>query len=259
MAEHAMMLRLKAALARALASRIPAQAIGWAFRHRIPNRGLVFDTTDPVITPGVEAQLLFGTYESAEIRLLRRHFRDAETVIDLGSSIGVVASHILSRMSSKGHLICVEANPLLLGCLKRTVSQHSRGQTIDFVNAALHYGDGPALLRTAQQSVDSALTEDATGIGLIEVPSTKLSRLLTDFSVDVEYALVCDIEGAEAGMILEDAEALQQCTFLLAELHQTMFRGAPISPSDMRTALEDQGFRVAAERGVVHVFVRPDV
>jgi FkbM family methyltransferase len=255
----AMMLRLKVALARALSSPLPAHAIGWAFRHRIPNRGLVFDTTDPVITPSVEAQLLFRTYESAEIRLLRRHFPDAKTVIDLGSSIGVVASHILSRMSSKGHLICVEANPFLLDCLKRTVGQHSRGQTIDFVNAAVHYGDGPAFLRTARQSVDSALTHDPTDVRVIEVPSTTLSRLLTDFSVDVEYALVCDIEGAEARMILEDPQALQHCTFLLAELHQTMFRDVPISPLDMRTALEGQGFRVAAERGVVHVFVRPDV
>jgi FkbM family methyltransferase len=254
-----MMLRLKVALARALTSPTLGRAIGSVLRHRIPNHGLVFDTSDPLITPSVEAQLLFRTYEGAEIRLLRREFPDTNTVIDLGSSIGVVASHIVSRMPSNGHLICVEANPLLLDCLKRTVGQHSKGHVVDFVNAAVHYEDSPALLRIAGQSVDSALTHDPTDVGVIEVPSTTLSRLLTDFCRDIDYGLVCDIEGAEAGMILEDPQALRRCTYLLAELHQTMFRGARISPREARTALEGQGFRVAAERGVVHVFVRPDV
>lgn len=107
----------------------------------------------------VEAQLFFGLYESAEIRLARGHLAGANVVIDLGSSLGIVASHILSRMTSQGHLVCVEANPSLIESLRRTTLSHARGQRVDIVQGAIHHGENEVFLDRKASQTASRLTD----------------------------------------------------------------------------------------------------
>lgn len=247
---------LKVAVARVLGSSFCGRAIGSLLNHQIPNHGLVFKTDDPVVASEVEAQLFFRLYEGAEVRLARRYIRpEAKLVVDLGSSLGIVAAHLLDRMSATGRLICVEANPSLLPYLRSNTAAHSRGQSVAIVHAAISYDRGSTFLRLGDASVSSRTSNDLSP-GAIEVPSTTLASLLGQFALRERFALVCDIEGAEAGIILEDQAILSRCGLMIAELHATTFRGNTVSVRDMYLAMRRQGFEVLDQRGPVFVFAR---
>jgi FkbM family methyltransferase len=246
---------LKVGVARMLSTRPVGLAVGTVLRHRVPNHGLVFDTRHPAITPEVEAQLFFRIYEGAEIRFARQYLRGAEVVLDLGSSLGIVASHILAVMARGGRMICAEANPSLITCLEQTTSQHARGQLIDVVNTAILYEDGPAMLQTGRASVGSFVSSASDGDG-IEVPSMTLGEVLDRSNVAGPFTLVSDIEGAEAGFILGDEAALLQCNLVLIELHSTTNQGEWVSIRDMYNGMLKQGFHPRDQHGPVFVFAR---
>lgn len=248
---------LKLAVARIITSGSAGWLVGRALNHRIPSHGLVFDTRDPVVSPQVAAQLFFRLYESAEIRLVRRYLAGARTVVDLGSSLGIVAAHALDRMAPEGRIICVEPNPSLLPYLERTTRRHANGREVDVVHAAISYQDGdqPGLLDVRGSSVESRLNEDPTS-GTIEVPTLRLRDLVRRLDADEPFALVSDIEGAEAAMILEDGEALRRCSLMIAELHATDVHNRSVTVDDMHDKLLMMGFRVASQQGPVFAFVK---
>ena len=66
--------------------------------------------------------MFWGMYEGAETRMIRDHLRDSVTVVELGSSLGITASHVAAVMAPGGHLVCVEANPRLVPGLRERIS-----------------------------------------------------------------------------------------------------------------------------------------
>jgi FkbM family methyltransferase len=240
-------------VARVLSSKPVGWAVGTALRHRIPSCGLVFDTRDPAITHQVEAQLFFGIYESAEIRLVQRHIHGARVVLDLGSSLGIVSSHILAEMPEDGHLICVEANPHLLMYLDKNTRDHARGQSIDIVHGAISSGGGPTLLQVNDASVTSHLASPDDQRGA-QVPSLTLADLLERFDINEPFVVVSDIEGAEVDMILGGQEALRGCSLLIAELHSIVRDGEAVTVRQVHEQILRRGFRVLDQSGPVFAY-----
>ena len=247
--------RLKIGAARLLTSAPIGWAVGTALSHQIPNRGLTFDTADRAFTRAVEAELLFRLYEDAEIRFARKHLAGADFVIDLGSSLGIVASHALSVMASNGRMICVEANPRLLGSLRRTIEDHASGRRVDIVHAAVAYGADTARLTVNNVSTASKLS-DSEGDGVVEVPSLTLTEILERCAVNQPYAMVSDIEGAEGLLLREDSAALGRCHLLLAELHTSVVNGSKATIEKSYRGLLSLGFKVLDQHGPVFVFSR---
>lgn len=54
--------------------------------NRIPHRGLIIDTSSPVVTPKIKAALLLQGYESGEYRFVRRYVPTDCDVIELGGN-----------------------------------------------------------------------------------------------------------------------------------------------------------------------------
>lgn len=207
--------KAKSLVARLLVSPPMAAAVSAVSRHRIRSHDLVFDTADPIVSRRVEAKLRFNLYEGAEIRFARRHLRGMDTLVDLGSSLGFTASHAVHAMGPKGRLVSVEANPALIGFLRRTLEEHARGWDIRIENAAIAYGTETATLQFSDATMAGRLSELGT-----TVPATTLSALLERHGIG-DYALLADIEGAEAQILTEDAGALSGCRRAVLELHDT--------------------------------------
>jgi len=73
---------------------IAARVLG----DRIPHRGLIIDTSSPVVTPNIKAALLLQGYESGEYRFVRRYVPTDCDVIELGGSLGVISCTIRRRI-----------------------------------------------------------------------------------------------------------------------------------------------------------------
>ncbi len=240
----------KRAAARFLSSDAMGRSIGTLTRHRIRSHDLVFDTSNPSVSPRVEARLFWRLYESSEIRLVRRHFDRAQTIVDLGASLGFTGAHALTRMQSDGRYIAVEANASLLPFLGRTLEQHGAGRVVDVLHAAVSYDGKPTVrLTTGPSSVASRLAPSGK-----EVPAITLSALVNRFDLD-SFCLLSDIEGAEAGVILEDT-VLDRCDRLVIELHETVHAGCTYSVHDLHDALIDRGFRTLEQQGPVFAMAR---
>lgn len=248
----------KVAVARALSHRGVGAAVARVFHDRIPNRGLTFDTSSGEIHPRVKAMLLFGLYERAEIEFIGRHLRGDLDVVELGSSLGVTGAHVLRKLEPGRRLVTVEANPALLAVVEGTLADHAGGRTWTLEHAAVAYEDAEVVslaVHAATQRSRVGATSGHRGPApnrVVEVPAVTLSQLLECHGIE-RFALVCDIEGAEAGIIEHDATALARCQRAIIELHDV----PPLRIADLRQRLTDgHGFSVIDEHGPVLALAR---
>ena len=237
------------------------KVLGALFKDQIPCEGCVIDTSDEVIAPRVKAKLFLRGYEHDEIRFVKRYLRRDLDVVELGSSLGVVAAHIARKLDPGRRLVCVEANPALLKSIWTNVHQNAPHARLDVVSGAVEYPpDGRPLVRLGlgfDNLVSKVVENDAEGEG-IAVPAITLAEILSEHEI-ADYALVADIEGSEAGLVEREGEALARCQQVIIELHETTRRGQRVTVEDLCRALQDEhGFEMRDRRGLVYVFERPD-
>jgi FkbM family methyltransferase len=240
---------------RALISRYMGNLIARIFRDQIPFRGLVVNTEAPSISPETKCRLLFRMYESAEVRFVIRYLRRDLDVIELGSSLGVVSCLIRRLIARSQKLVCVEPNPELVPILLRNLSRNAPSEYTTVKTCAVtgdaHERGHASFQLGASNSSRIALEGDC---GSMSVPVSTLSGLQRETDIET-YALVCDIEGAEAGLLFEDKDAFRQCRQIIIELHDTVWRGQTITVDSMCRLIGEQlGFVLRERYGPVFVF-----
>ena len=229
--------------------------LGRLFKNRIPNRGCVIDVNDRAVTASIKASLFFGFYESAEIRFIQRYLPRDLDVVELGASLGVVSAHIGRRLEPGRRLVCVEANADLLPALERNVRANAKDVDLIALHGAIDYASRAeeVAFSKAEHNIDSRLAREGEASTSVSVPRITVSELLERYRIE-DFALVSDIEGAEAGLIECDKSALTRCRLIIAELHATRFQGCHLAVRDLVKQLEGQGFAVMDQYGPVCVF-----
>jgi len=253
----------KVRIGHALSNPLLGSVISHVCRNRIRNKGVIIDTSAPGFTSVDKAKLAFGIYEGAEIRFIREHLKGCIKVLELGASLGVTAAHILDVAAPGAELVCIEANPNVLATLRDTTAAAAEkaGATVRIIHGAV--SPDPA-----DRSQQVALTLGRSHLGSqagaahdtpprrqLVVPAVDLAEVIQDWT---EYSLVCDIEGAEAGLILTAEPVLTGASRLVIELHETVYRRKPVSVADLKNALLKIGFSPVAENGRVMVLNGPD-
>jgi len=197
--------------------------IGLIWNNRIPHRGSRIEVPADG-DPRVNAMLYWGIYESAEIRFVRRYLGNELDVIELGSSLGGGSCEIAKKLVGKKKLVCVEANEQILQILRRNVQNNAPEQKAGFVHGAIDYsGKGVVEFVMGNSNLSSHVEYGAeTALQKQVVPVVTLSSLLESEGIE-EYALVSDIEGAEAGLFVRDQQALAGCKRMIIELHDTIY------------------------------------
>lgn len=201
------------------------------------------------VSDATRASLFWGFHEAQEIRYVRAYLTAGLPVVELGTSLGVVAAHIAQLLNGLNKLVCVEANPPLLALARETVLANSSNAEMVSLSAAVDYSGA----RSSSFSVSDDLISSrlATGNNTVQVPTITLSAVLAESGVE-DYALVCDVEGAELQILENDIESLARCRMMIIELHAT----ARASVADMAARIEGAGFNLTAQHGAVFVFSR---
>lgn len=257
-------LHAKVRIGQFLSSPVFGVLISFACRNLIRNRGVIIDTSSPEFTAAVKAKLAFGIYESAEIRFIRKYLTGYSRVLELGAGLGVTATHILDVMGPGAEVVCVEANPNLLTALHTTtaIAAERTGGTVKTIHGAVPLESrvrSPAVVFT----LGSSHLESRVGSADVENPERQLNVPVVDLAEVVrgwtDYALVCDIEGAEASLILPAQSVLTCASRVIIELHETEHEGTVVAAIDLREALLNMGFLFLEERGNVLVLAGPAV
>jgi FkbM family methyltransferase len=227
------------------------------YRDKIPSGRCVIDTSDPIVTPWVRSLIFWGFYESAELRLVEKYLPATLDVVELGASLGVVSAHIGRRLESGRQLISVEANPALVASLRANIASNAPQVRASVHNNAVFSGpDRPEFVELAfgDSNLAAWIRQPGDGAQSCRIRTATLSELLAAHGIG-PYALVTDIEGAEAGLLLSEREALASCKLLIAELHDTEWLGRKFSVQDLvRLAIDEVGFVLRDQYRNVFVF-----
>lgn len=243
----------KVRMLRAIARPGLGRAVARLTGDSIPIGGARINTASPLVQDVTRARLALRQYERAELRFVRRYLRHGLDVIELGSSIGVVGSIVLGRLEPGRRLIAVEADPDLGAIARNNFAANAKGSHWTLAPAAISYGsqEGIAFVKGDLSTGGHMARAPGTGGGE-SIERLTLSDLCARHQVG-DFALIADIEGAEAGIIREDAAALSRCRQMIIELHSA----DGMSITDMRASLvDDHGFTVVAARGPVLVLER---
>lgn len=248
----------KVLIAKGLCHPLVGRVVGHLFRDGIPFRGCRIDTNSPLVTPEIKAMLFWRLYESGELRFISRYLRADLDVVELGASLGVVGSFIGRRLDAGRRLVCVEAHPHLVPIVERNVRNNaSPGVRVTIVHGAVDYGQGSV-------DVEFVLAESTLGSRAgegdghrVKVPRVRLGELLDREQLSGEYALVCDIEGAERGVFEHETKALARCRQLIIELHDVRVGDRQVTVDGLlQLARERHGFRLRDRHGPVVVLER---
>lgn len=246
---------LKRAVAGALTSSPVAAGVGRVTGGVVRSRGMRIDTRSDAVAPATRAALLFRTYESAEIRLVRSHLRDTDHLVDLGASLGVVSAAAARLLPDGATVTCVEANPRIAALTGVNVEYNAPQVQVRVVHGAIDYSRpaGEAVpFAAAAQHVASAIDTSGAEAGFT-APAVRLSDLV---GPDETFSLVMDIEGAEVGLLQAEAATLARCEQLVAELHATELDGRRWQVPEILASALSLGFEVEASYGNVFVLRR---
>lgn len=260
-------LSLKSFACKALFSPITSKAIGLVFGNRIPNirpvngKYFKYDLNNPYIQEKKKSLVFLGSYERAESRLIFNYIRKDLDVIELGASIGIISSQIRNIVNKEKQFICVEANPYLFPSIKTNIQINNPDKSFLVENYAVAYGadaiefdinSDPGVSRiSSTQGADlrSKVKE------VVTVPAITLSDLLSKNNYR-EFAMVCDIEGAEIYFLKQDAQALQNCKQLIIELHRVEYGGRKYSVKELVELICSMNFTLKANVEDAYVFER---
>jgi len=244
---------VKCSIAKLICSRPVAVLITAITGNRIRYRGgIVVDTSGNQVSGYLKCMLFWRMYEKAEAQSILKYVTSQYDVVELGSSIGVVGC-IAGKVKGDRRMLCVEVNQDLIPIIERNLKLNRIGN-YKIRNAAIGVGDKPLWFTPGMHSthgqVGSSHSEKS-----IKIETVPLSRLLEQEAIG-DFVLICDIEGSEIDIVLNDPGCLKRCKLIVLEAHSVCRNNKLYSPMDIKQVILNEGFDCIEERNVNFVFVR---
>jgi FkbM family methyltransferase len=164
--------------------------------------------------PEIKSKIFLGTYEYAEIKLLKKYIPKNNSVIELGGSIGVVTKHIQNNIDKENIIISVEANPKLLVFIQKNTSDLTDYAKVFIENAAICNSDKVFFDVSDSDTRNNKINND----GGILVNGINITKILEKYSIK-DCSLVVDIEGEEHDLVEYDKNGLRYVKNLIIEMH----------------------------------------
>jgi FkbM family methyltransferase len=249
------MKKIKSVIANFLESDFVGKLIGLIFQDKIPFNGTIIITKSGLITPSTKGAIFCRIYESAEVRFVKKYLKQSYDVIELGSSIGVIACQVGKRIHRKNKIICVEANPYLKEVIEENL-KYNKVESFEIISCAINYNTENEHVNflCGKRNVDGRLSSSEVH-GSIKLPKSTLSSILKQFSIK-DFVLICDIEGSEVELLINDINSLDNCKQIIMETHNTVYKGKTFYSEDIEKLITDAGFKRIDKYGGNLVFER---
>ena len=245
---------LKGDLKQILANDTSGRLISNFYRHKIPYRGFKV-AIEPRVRSRIAAQLFWRFYERIELDQIEAFLPPDLDVVELGASIGVSTMLIARKLAPGRRVVALEADPTIGTVAIKNYKLNGLDDRITLVSSAAGYPRGRAQFLRSSNTEGGKIADATNAQQTYEVEIMTLSDVLDKHGID-ECVLVADIEGAEAGLILDDAASLRRCRRIFIELHETTYKGREYSKDDLIALIEASGFRVIDRYRASAVFER---
>lgn len=222
------------------------------FRRRFHLDGLIFNVPLSGQTLSSLATYWFNDYELPERLFCSKYLQASDRVCELGGCLGIVSMAINSQLKTPTSHLVVEANTKLIPFLES--NRNRNGGQFQILNRAI--GDGTSLKLDTQSGIlTSALSEHISNKAIV-VQGCTIKSLFADYGPF--DALVMDIEGAEAQVLLGSCQSWKSVRVIIAEMHPFIIGEAAYI--EVHLKLKAAGFNCVASRSgqphVVEVWTR---
>lgn len=205
---------------------------------------------------GIKRQLMQGTYEEPERRLVERFVDPALPLLEVGGSLGVLSAFIGRKLNPRTPFLVVEANCRIVeACRANARAGRGPDGRVTVLNCALAYGASEVSFPVEDNVHGNRL--GSTGGQMVTVPARTLSDLRTELGEAGPFTLVMDIEGYELDVFERDGETLRTCALAIVETHPPHFAERGKSLDDFLALARGLGFEILAQDGVSYAFGRP--
>ena len=194
--------------------------------------------------------LVKGEYEDFERRAVLQYVDPEHPVIELGGCIGVVACITNRRVKRPRLHVVVEANPEVIPQLEE--NRRRNRCEFEILNAAIAYGPSSVTFSPARDWWGNSLQQEDAG-STVTVRTTSLREIVNERKFDA-FTLICDIEGHEYDLLMNDADVLRKVDTLILETHARMIGEA--KTNRLLSQLEELGLRMVDRESFVVVMKR---
>jgi FkbM family methyltransferase len=212
--------------------------------------------TDPVINEAMQAEIARGQYEQEEVKLADTYIKRDMDIVELGAGIGFVSCYIDTTTDADHSHIAVEANKDLLSL----VEDHRNYNRCEFelVHAAYSTQEGSVYLSVDGSFWNGSLYRKGDTLG--PIGTTTIRQLVDRFDLS-DIALIVDIEGAEADLLQNEMDVLEEhCQLLIIEFHDWK-EGYEEVKDDIKTAKDQlrlSNFEEIGRERNVRVFMKSE-
>lgn len=188
-------------------------------------------------TVGVDVrnEIIRGSYEFAERKLLRRIVRPGDNIVEIGAGIGAIGL-LAARLVGAENVTSFEANPALEAIIRKNYDLNNSHPAL--VMKAVTLDGGPVSFYVTSNLLSSSVHERGKHTQ-VEVASVALRDVIAEYNPTV---LILDVEGAEAQLL--PPTDLRNVRALLVEMHPNVVGGTAIK--DMEKSLLEKGFQIRA-------------
>lgn len=232
----------------------------WVWPRSVMIDDVPFRVQKEPYTVGTKKLLAFGTdkYEAEERLLVKRFVTPGMSVLELGTSIGVLSSIIAERIGPSGNPISVEASSEIGEYSKSWIEREYPWVQV-VIGAGLPVWDSTPLLLSvggfdgSRGSLGGAVMFRKSDENIPVSPVSPAGKIwdisqLSEKSPVPFEALIVDIEGGEeeiAGVTLSFPKSLQ---WVMVELHPEKYRNQAAGQAILKR-IEEEGFEPHSELG----------
>lgn len=203
--------------------------------------------------------LFWGFYEKAELRFVRIFLRNNVDTIELGSSIGVVSNAISKKLKDGVKLVCVEPNPEAIFYWQKNVEHNNKN--ISIMNRAISYSNRYVFFSIGETNLTSKISQsESSEDPMIKIEAITLSEVLKQNEIVSNFQLVCDIEGSEVELLMNEAASLKNCSLMILESHNTWINNRYYDTNEIIATIEmSTNMKLVARYGENLVFANENV
>jgi FkbM family methyltransferase len=196
-------------------------------------------------------------HEAPEARMVQRHIRPHENVLELGGSVGIVSAVIRKTIGPDAQHVILEANPDLIEICKENANIGAKPGRTEVVAEVLDSsGSASVCFRNTTDALGGRVARH--GEDGVEVRATTLAKLVKRIRPGW-FALVCDIEGAELALLERELQAMARVRVFILECHPHLYPGKQVDLDRIIGMTEGCGFQLVDSEHCVYTFVRPGI
>lgn len=198
-------------------------------------------------------------YENPEIALVNEILKEGDTVLEMGTSIGVLTRVMSKIVGENGKLFTVECNEELYKQCHRWISLYP--------NINLLYGFGFPVYKVPDSLSIDGYSDDLGSLGTkLEFSTdqhfvTRDHRIIDFYTIEQSYSfkpkiLVIDVEGSEEIIMSSEFQIPKYIQAIIIELHPGMYKHTFSTETEIINAIKLAGFNLHKKIASSYLFKR---